>query len=77
MDRLSIILSLLTGSVITGIVTVGFFTLGIYSWGAIAIAVVVGFGLAWPAAYLISRRIKRREPGLKRSRTPRTGFTEI
>ena len=62
MDRLSIILTLMTGSVLTGSITVFFFALGIYSWGAVVIAAGAGFLLAWPVGYLISRRIKRRDP---------------
>ena len=62
MDRLSLYISLLTGAVLTGGLVTLVLSLGYYTWVAIAVSVVVGFALAWPAAYLISRRIKRQDP---------------
>ncbi len=62
MDRLSVFLTLMTGAVLTGGLAITFFTFGYYTWQAIAISAAVGFLLAWPAAYLVSRRIKRKDP---------------
>ena len=59
MDRLSIILTLMTGAVLTGSLAITAFSLGFYSWQAVAAAAVIGFLLSWPLAYLVSRRIKR------------------
>lgn len=59
MDRLSIILTLMTGAVLTGGMAIVAFSLGFYSWTAVGIAAVLGFVLSWPVAYLVSRRIKR------------------
>lgn len=36
---------------------------GLYSWQPNAIAAVVGLLLTWPVAYVISRQIKRDDPG--------------
>jgi predicted PurR-regulated permease PerM len=62
MDRLSIYLTLVTGAVLTGSLVVAAFSLGWYGVAPVAIAVVAGFALSWPAAYLVSREIKRRDP---------------
>ncbi|REC58679.1 hypothetical protein DRV84_00115 [Rhodosalinus sediminis] len=62
MDRLSLIISIFTGSVLTGGIAIAAFSLGYYTWVAVAVAAVVGFTLAWPAAYLISQRIKKDDP---------------
>ncbi|MCE6970310.1 hypothetical protein [Cereibacter sphaeroides] len=62
MDRLSIILTLMTGAVITGGSVILFFTIGWYGWAPIAVAVLAGLLLSWPVAWLISRRIKRKDP---------------
>ena len=62
MDRLSIILTLMTGAVITGTLIVALFTFGFYSWPYIGLAAFLGFGLSWPAAFAISRRIKANDP---------------
>lgn len=62
MDRLSIILTLMTGAVLTGgLVTVAL-SLGMMNWWAIGASVVVGYALSWPSAYMISRAIKKRDP---------------
>ncbi|KUF10105.1 hypothetical protein [Pseudoponticoccus marisrubri] len=62
MDRLSLFLTLMTGSVITGALTIIFFASGWYAWQAIAWAAGIGFLAAWPVARLISRRIKKQDP---------------
>ncbi|PTE21039.1 hypothetical protein C5F48_14360 [Cereibacter changlensis JA139] len=62
MDRLSIILTLVTGAMITGGLVIIAFSFGYYGWGPIVAALVIGLVLAWPAAWLISRRIKRQDP---------------
>lgn len=77
MDRLSIILTLLTGAVLTGGVITTFFTLGIYNWTAVVIAVAVGWGLSWPAAYLISRYVKRNDPDFDHTRSARGTTREV
>lgn len=59
MDRLSIYLTLMTGSVITGAIVIAGFSMGYYTVWTVAIGVIVGFVLSWPVGYLISRRIKR------------------
>ncbi len=62
MDRLSLFLTLMSGSAITGALVITFFSLEWYSWTAVAIAAVIGFATAWPSARLISKRIKSRDP---------------
>lgn len=62
MDRLSIVLALVVGSVATGTLIIAVLTLGWYSWPAIAAAIAVGALLTLPASYAISRRIKRQDP---------------
>ncbi|MEL6518587.1 MAG: hypothetical protein AAFV31_14280 [Pseudomonadota bacterium] len=72
MDRLSFLLTFMTGSVLTGVVVVTLFTLNYYNWTAVAAAVVIGFGLSWPVAYVISRRIKRQDSNWDETRKDRT-----
>ncbi len=62
MDRLSIYLTFATGPVLTGIVIVSLFSFGFYTVPAVLAGVAAGLLLSWPAAYLISRRIKRDDP---------------
>ncbi|MFP4043201.1 MAG: hypothetical protein ACLFTP_01310 [Rhodosalinus sp.] len=62
MDRLSLYISMLTGSVLTGGLAIAAFSLGYYNWIAVAISAVIGFVLAWPVAYVISQRIKKQDP---------------
>lgn len=62
MDRLSMYLTLMTGSVLTGGLVIAALAMGWYSWIAIGICAVIGFVLAWPVAYVISQRIKKRDP---------------
>jgi putative flippase GtrA len=63
MDRLSIYLTFMVGSVTTGGLVVAVMTLGWYSWLAIGIAAAIGFAIAWPLSYALSRRIKRQDKG--------------
>lgn len=69
MDRLSIVLAFMTGSVLVGGLVIVVLSLGFYGWLPIAAAVVAGLLLTWPAAYAISRWIKRDDPNW----TPRSG----
>ena len=68
MDRLSIFLTLMTGAVIAGGFLVAAFTLGYYSWPVILVLGAIGFGLAWPTGYLVSRWIKRWDPNFDHTR---------
>jgi hypothetical protein len=65
MDRLSIILTLATGAVITGRLVIIVLSLGWVAWGPILGSVVIGWILAWPAAWWISRRIKKNDRKLR------------
>ena len=62
MDRLSILLTLVTGSVLVGGLVIVVLAFGWYGWMAILAAVALGMILTWPVSYAISRRIKRRDP---------------
>lgn len=75
MDRLSIFMTLITGSVLVGAFVIAVLSMGYYSWQPIAGAVAVGLILTWPAAYVVSRRIKRDDPG-RQSRDGATGKRE-
>ena len=68
MDRLSIFLTLIVGSLITGGLVTAVLVLGWYSWSAILGAAAIGTVLTWPLSYLISRRIKRQDPNWDASR---------
>lgn len=68
MDRLSIYLTFMVGSVTTGGLVVAVMTLGWYSWLAIGVAAAIGFVIAWPISYAISRWIKRRDKGWDETR---------
>jgi hypothetical protein len=61
-DRLSIILTLVVGPVVMGGLIITVMSLGWYSWPAIGGAAAVGFLVTWPLSYIVSRRIKRRDP---------------
>jgi hypothetical protein len=61
MDRLSIYLTLVVGSLVTGSLVTMVLSVGWYSWPAIAGAAGLGLLLTWPASYAISRRIKRQD----------------
>lgn len=73
MDRLSIILTFFTGSVIAGGLVILFLTLGWVGWTPIVVAALAGLVLSWPAAYLISRRIKRQDPEFDHTRAKSAG----
>ncbi|GAA5072655.1 hypothetical protein N0B44_14705 [Roseibacterium beibuensis] len=73
MDRFSILLTLPVGAVATGAFTILAFNLGFYAWPAVIGAAVLGFGLSWPLAYVISRRVKRQDPNWDETRVERTG----
>ncbi len=73
MDRLSLIISIFTGAVATGALVVTALTLGYYNWYMIGAATAVGFILAWPLAYVISRKIKRDDPEFDHTRKDRHG----
>lgn len=84
MDRLSIMLTPMTGAVITGFFVIVLFSLGFYSWVSVAIGAGIGCVGAWPAAYIISRRIKdndpfwtRRNPQVQRRLDPNAGLPEV
>ncbi|MFN3972547.1 MAG: hypothetical protein ACK4GO_03230 [Gemmobacter sp.] len=71
MDRLSIFLTLIVGSLVTGTLIIVVLVLGWYSWPAIGGAALLGFVLSWPASYLVSRRIKRQDPAWDETRVDR------
>ena len=74
MDRLSIVLTFMTGSVLVGGFVIVVLSLGLYAWEPIALAVAAGLIPTWPAAYAISRWIKRRDPHWRiRGGRPATG----
>jgi len=68
MDRLSIYLTMFTGAVVVGSLVITFFSFGWYGWLPVLISAGVGIAAAWPLAYLISRRIKRKDPGWDETR---------
>lgn len=70
MDRLSILLTLVTGAVITGGLVIIVLSLGWMAWGPILGAVAVGWILAWPVAWWISRWIKAEDPDFDHERAP-------
>lgn len=74
MDRLSLYLTLATGPVTTGVLVIAGMSMGYYGWPVIGIAAATGFVLAWPAAYLVSRRIKRQDPDFDHTKEDRTGL---
>lgn len=61
MDRLSIVLTFMSGALITGAGLITVFSLGYYNAYAVALCAVLGVSLAWPSAFLVSRRIKRQD----------------
>lgn len=73
MDRLSIVLTFMTGSVLVGGLVIVVLSLGYYSWLPIAAAVAVGLFLTWPVAYAISRWIKHDDPGWSSGRGAKGG----
>jgi len=62
MDRLSIVLTFMTGSVLVGSLVIVVLSLGFYDWRSIAVAGGIGLVLTWPVAYVISRWIKLEDP---------------
>ena len=78
MDRLSIFLTLITGSVLVGGLVTIVLAMGYYAWTPIAVAAAVGMFLTWPAAYAISRLIKRNDPhwSLRRGEPKKPGREE-
>jgi hypothetical protein len=72
MDRLSILLTLMSGAVLTGALVIFAFSFGWYGWLPILSAAIVGFALSWPTAYSISRLTKRRDPNWDHTRVERT-----
>jgi len=62
MDRLSLYITLLSGSFITGAIVIAGLSLGYYTVWTIVIGAVAGFLLAWPTSYMISQRIKHEDP---------------
>ncbi len=62
MDRLALILTLISGSMITGTLVVTAFSLDYYAWWTVLGSAAIGYGMAWPSARLISKRIKRDDP---------------
>lgn len=74
MDRLSIFLTLATGAVLTGGAVILVMSFGFYNWWAIGGAALAGFLLSWPAAYAVSRRIKRQDPAFDHTRKDDVGY---
>jgi hypothetical protein len=62
MDRPSIFLTLILGSVVTGALIIVVLSIGWYSWPAIGGAAAAGFLLTWPLSFVVSRRNKRQDP---------------
>ncbi|MCL3881246.1 hypothetical protein [Marivita sp. GX14005] len=61
MNRLSVILTLLSGALISGALVVAAYSLGYHGWVLVAVA-IVGWLMAWPSALIVARRIKERSP---------------
>ena len=62
MDRLRLMLTLAIGVPLTGTLIAVALALSWYGWAPIVVSALVGFGLAWSAARLTSRRTRRRDP---------------
>jgi len=81
MDRLSILLTLMSGAVLTGAFVITVLSLGLYGWWPIGIAAALGFALSWPTAYAISRLTKRHDPNWDHTRVdevkPGPGAPEV
>lgn len=71
MDRLSIILSLLSGALITGTLVTTALSMGYYNWWVFGGSAVIGFSMAWPSAYYVSRLIKNRDSAWEPDRSPK------
>lgn len=72
MDRLSFFLTLMTNAVLVGSFLTIVLVMGYYTWPAIVGAVILGFVLSWPAAYVVSRWIKKEDPEFDHTRIKRT-----
>ncbi|RBI75682.1 hypothetical protein DQW77_04745 [Roseovarius sp. TE539] len=68
MDRLSLVLTLATGPVLTGGLVIVVLSLGYYGWAPVVAAAATGIVLSWPAAYVVSRWIKRQDPQFDHTR---------
>jgi hypothetical protein len=84
MDRLSFYLTFATGPVLTGAVVITLFSMGLYNVWTIGAGVAAGLLLSWPAAYWVSRRIKRDDPNWDetkveeyKSPVPKPGAPEV
>lgn len=62
MDRLAMFIALMAWTAISGTLIIIAFTMEWYGWMPILGSVVIALVLAWPVGYVISRRIKRRDP---------------
>lgn len=62
MFRLRYVIVLMTNAVITGGLLIFVLAMGWYGWAPVIAAVILGFALSWPAAALVARRIKRKDP---------------
>jgi hypothetical protein len=81
MDRLSIILTLMVGAVVAGAGVVVAFSMGVQETWVIVLAAALTLLVTWPLSYVISRRIKHRDPSLDHMPEPevlpRPGASEI
>lgn len=70
MDRLAIILAILSGACVAGGLLIAAFALGYYSAWAFIVCGVIGALVAYPMGYAISRYIKREDPNWNHRKTP-------
>ena len=71
MDRLSILLTIMTGAVAAGLIVVPGFAMGYPALPVIILAAIVSVLVAWPVAYQISRRIKSQDPNWEKKPRPK------
>jgi hypothetical protein len=64
--RLSLVIALMTNAVLVGALLILVLSLGWYGW--IVGAVVAGFLLSWPVAWLVARQIKENDPAWNEER---------
>ncbi len=62
MFRLSHVVVMMTWTIVSGVILIAAFSAGWYGWMPVVLAVVLGFAIGWPAARILSRRIKRQDP---------------
>lgn len=62
MDRLSLLIAMMTWTLVSGVIIVLFMSLDYVGWMQFGIAVGLGFALGLPLAKVISARIKRQDP---------------